>query len=61
MTALKSCGRRSPKPFLADAEKTGFPIDTMSGRELQAAIEQILTAPPDIVAAARAALEGPSR
>ena len=49
------------REFLADAEKTGFPIDAMSGRELQAAIEQILTAPPDIVAATRAALEGPSR
>jgi tripartite-type tricarboxylate transporter receptor subunit TctC len=51
---------RDPE-FLADADKTGFPIDAMPGRELQAAIEQILTAPPDIIAAARAALEAPSR
>jgi hypothetical protein len=33
----------------------------MSGHDLQAAIEQILTAVPDIAAAARVALEGPSR
>src|SRR5262245_1906251 len=34
---------RDPE-FLADARKTGFPIDAMPGAELQAAIEQILTA-----------------
>jgi tripartite-type tricarboxylate transporter receptor subunit TctC len=51
---------RDPE-FLADAQKTGFPIDAMPGGGLQAAIEQILTAPPDIVAAARAALEAPPR
>jgi tripartite-type tricarboxylate transporter receptor subunit TctC len=47
--------------FLADAQKTGFPIEAMPGNELQAAIEQMLTAPPDVVAAARAALESGPR
>jgi len=51
---------RDPE-FLVDAQKTGFPIDAMPGAELQAAIEQIMTAPPDIIAAARAALEAPPR
>jgi tripartite-type tricarboxylate transporter receptor subunit TctC len=47
--------------FLADAQKTGFPIDAMPGAALQAAIDQMLTAPPDVVAAARAALESGPR
>ena len=51
---------RDPE-FLADAQKTGFPIEAMPGAELQAAIEQMLTAPPDVVAATRAALESGPR
>jgi tripartite-type tricarboxylate transporter receptor subunit TctC len=51
---------RDPE-FLADAQKTGFPIEAMPGAELQSAIEQMLTAPQDVVAAARAALESGPR
>jgi tripartite-type tricarboxylate transporter receptor subunit TctC len=51
---------RDPE-FLADAQKTGFPIEAVPGGELQAAIEQILTAPPDVIAATRAALESAPR
>jgi tripartite-type tricarboxylate transporter receptor subunit TctC len=51
---------RDPE-FLADAQKTGFPIEIMPGDDLQAAIEQIMTAPPEIIAATRAALEGSAR
>jgi tripartite-type tricarboxylate transporter receptor subunit TctC len=51
---------RDPE-FLADAQKTGFPIEAMPGAELQEAIDQMLTAPPDVVAAARAALESGPR
>jgi tripartite-type tricarboxylate transporter receptor subunit TctC len=51
---------RDPE-FLADAQKTGFPIEAMPGTELQAAIDQMLSAPPDVVAAARAALESGPR
>jgi hypothetical protein len=51
---------RDPE-FLADAQKTGFPIEAMPGAELQAAIEQMLTAPQDVVVAARAALESGPR
>lgn len=47
--------------FLTDAQKTGFPIEAMPGAELQAAIEQILTAPPDVAAATRAMLEAEFR
>src|SRR5262245_36341316 len=51
---------RDPE-FLADAQKTGFPIDALRGPELQAAIDQILSAPKDIIAATRATLEAPLR
>jgi tripartite-type tricarboxylate transporter receptor subunit TctC len=51
---------RDPE-FLADAQKTGFPIEAMPGADLQAAIEQMLTAPRDVVVAARAALESGPR
>jgi tripartite-type tricarboxylate transporter receptor subunit TctC len=51
---------RDPE-FLADAQNAGFPIEAMPGADLQLAVEQILTAPRDVVEATRAALVSGSR
>jgi tripartite-type tricarboxylate transporter receptor subunit TctC len=47
--------------FIAEAQKAGFPIDAMPGAEVQAAIEQTLTAPPEVIADSKAALESAAR
>jgi tripartite-type tricarboxylate transporter receptor subunit TctC len=47
--------------FLAEAQKIGYPVDAVAGAQVAAAIGQTLTAPADVIARAKAALESPSR
>ena len=47
--------------FLADARKAGFPIEPVAGAQVTDAIRQTLTAPADVIARTKAALEAPAR
>ena len=43
--------------FLSEAQKSGFEIDPMTGEEVQEAVTRIFTAPADVVARSKAAIE----
>jgi tripartite-type tricarboxylate transporter receptor subunit TctC len=47
--------------FLAEADKTGFEINPMTGEDVQDGIERIIGAPRDVVARSKAAIETPTR
>jgi tripartite-type tricarboxylate transporter receptor subunit TctC len=51
---------KSPE-FLDEAERTGFDINPMTGEEVQDGIEHILTAPNDVIARSKAAIETSTR
>jgi len=42
--------------FVADANKIGFPLDPLTGEQVQAAVAALAGTPPDVVARVRAAL-----
>jgi tripartite-type tricarboxylate transporter receptor subunit TctC len=45
--------------FVADANRIGFPLDPLSGEQVQAAIAELAKTPPAVVARVRAALNEP--
>jgi tripartite-type tricarboxylate transporter receptor subunit TctC len=47
--------------FVSEIEKLNFTIDPLSGEEMRRMIAEIYAAPPDILAATRAALAGERR
>ncbi len=42
--------------FVADANRIGFPLDPLTGEQVQAAVAALAKTPPDVVARVRAAL-----
>jgi tripartite-type tricarboxylate transporter receptor subunit TctC len=42
--------------FVADADKIGFPLDPLTGEQVQAAVAELAKTPPEVVARVRAAL-----
>jgi tripartite-type tricarboxylate transporter receptor subunit TctC len=51
---------KSPE-LLADAQKTGFEINPMTGEEVQDGIDRVISAPMDVIARSKAAIETPTR
>lgn len=47
--------------FLSETQKSGFDIDPMTGEEVEGAVTHVLTAPAEVVAKSKAAIEAPTR
>lgn len=62
-TALRAAFTRTltDAAFVSEIEKLNFTIDPLSGEEMRRMIAEIYAAPPDILAATRAALAGERR
>ena len=45
--------------FVADANRIGFPLDPLTGEQVQAAVAALARTPPDVIARVRAALNEP--